>query len=84
MAAAPVARFRWFARFVIPPGAVAVAAGLAFLAAVYLVDYPANRLAPEAAASLNFSIATATGCIPCRCAAADGLPGSGWARWRRR
>ena len=53
MAAAPVARFRWFARFVIPPGAVAVAAGLAFLAAVYLVDYPANRLAPEAAASLE-------------------------------
>jgi len=43
------------ARFSIPLGlgAVAIAAGLALVAAVYLVDYPVNRLAPEAAASLQ-------------------------------
>jgi penicillin-binding protein 1C len=34
-------------------GAVAIAAGFAFVAAVYLVDYPVNRLAPEAATSLE-------------------------------
>ena len=53
MAAAQGTSFRLSARFLIPLGAAVVAAGLALLAAVYLVDYPVGKLAPEAAASLE-------------------------------
>jgi len=53
MAAAPVANSKWFVRFgFLAAGAVAVAAGLAFVATVCLVNYPVDRLAPAASLEL--------------------------------
>ena len=65
-------------------GAAVVAAGLALLAAVYLITYPVSRLAPEAAASLE--LLDRNGNLlrsPLRGGAAGHLD-SVWARWRRR